>query len=191
LANNPPPKGKEDPKAKEAEGEAEVDAGAEAKKAKKKRMLILAAAVVGGIVLGGGGVGAYFIFGHKNEAVKPLEVKENAAEKEKAPAAPAIAFVNLANLTAPIVDNGKTIEYVMLDFALEVTPGKEEASVFQQLPVLRAAFLKEVTEHSIGTAEDPTVIDYGGLQDRLLDVANQAIKDGAIKRVLVTRTIRQ
>ena len=188
MAKTPAPKAKPAAKAKETEAEPAADAEVAAKKAAKKRLFLMIAAVVGGLVLGGGGVGAYFIFGHKSDAETKAAPKVKAVEEK--PAAQAVAYVSLPHLSAPILDNGKVLGYVLLDFSLEVNEGEEQANIFQNLPAIRAAFLIDVTQHPIGTPEDPTVIDYAGLGTRLLDVANQAVKGGGIKRVLVTQTVR-
>lgn len=188
MAKRPAPKAKPDPKAKpEADAEAAAAAAAEAKKAARKRMGILIAAVAGGLILGGGAVAAFFL---TRPPAQTAKTPAPAAEK-KAPPPVALAFVAVPNVTAPLVDNGKVLGYVMLSFSVEVNAGPEEGKVFQHLPALQAAFLIDVTEHPIGTPEDPTVIDYERLQTRLLEVANREMQDGAIKRVLITQTIHQ
>lgn len=188
MAKSPAPKANKDPKATpETDTETEATAQAEARKAAKKRTLLLVAAVAGGLILGGGGVAAFFMTRPNSQAVKTAAP----AVEKKAPAPLTLAFVNVPNVTAPIIDNGKVLGYVLLSFSLEVSPGPDEADVFQHLPALQAAFLADVSQNPIGTLEDRTVIDYQGLETRLLEVANREMKGGTIKRVLITQTIHQ
>jgi flagellar basal body-associated protein FliL len=179
--------------APEANANAVDDPAIVAKKAKKKQLLILIAAVSGSLAIGGGAVAAFFIYS-KNNAPAASEAKLDAPlkknEKAEKPPANAMVYVSLPRLSAPLIDHDKVLGYAILDLSLEVENSAIQAKVFEQLPVLRAAFLQEVTDHPIGKKDDPTIVDYDNLTKRLADVANRELKDAHVNRVMITQTIR-
>lgn len=163
-----------------------AEAGTEGQKEKKgpggRKLLIVG--LVAGLVLGGGGTGAYFLFTGKDDAAATPVVEEQPKPPEKT------TFIKLDHLSAPLVSEGRVLGYVLLDLSLEIKGSEDELRVAQRLPALRAAFLKEVTANPIGREDQPMVIDYDGLTDRLRDLANRELGKDAIVRVLVTQNTR-
>ncbi len=163
-----------------------------AEKKPSKKLLIIG--LVLGLALGGGGAAAVFLT--KGDA--PAEGKDgehvgNDADGDpEAVETPVVetAFVKLDRLSAPFVYQGRILGYVLLDLSLEVEKGPQEMRIAQQLPSLRAAFLIEVTERPIGKPDQPTVIDYEGASQRLLDVANRELKGAELRRILITQSTR-
>lgn len=171
---------KEDPK---KEGPKKQEGAAE-EKPKSGGKKLLALGLVAGLVLGGGGAAAYFLF------MGPAPEEE--ASVPEAPPEPQIvtAFVALERMSAPLVQDGQVLGYVLLDLSLETEEGAAAALVTQRLPALRAAFLRDMTQTPIGKLDAPMVIDYGSLMDRLKAAANQELGQAAVIRVLVTQSTR-
>lgn len=158
-------------------------------KSSKKTRLLIVAGLVGGLVLGGGGVAAFFIFGPNAGSPKPEPISKPVVDEEGKPVEPAIAYVKLTDLSAPMISKGRILAYVLLDLSLEVD-GADEAQVTEQLPALQAAFLIEVTQRPVGKPDQPLVIDYEGVTKRLAAVANRELKGPVVKQVLVTQSTR-
>lgn len=165
-----------------------VEAAPPAKGSKKTKLLIVAG-LVGGLALGGGGAAAFFILGPKAGSPKAEPVAKSAVDEEGKPIGPAIAYVTLKGLSAPMISQGRILAYVLLDLSLEVA-GADEARVTEQLPALQAAFLIEVTQRPVGKPDQPLMIDYEDVTKRLTAVANRELKGPVVKQVLVTQSIR-
>ncbi len=149
-----------------------------------KKLLIIG--LVAGLLFGGGVAAAYFLF----LAPKPEAVPVAEETPKEDPKLSSGIFVKLERLSAPLVVNDQVSGYVLLDLSLELVEAGDEAMVTQRLPILKDAFLREVTRAPIGKTDQPMVIDYENLVERLKTVANQELKRAVIDRVLISQTTR-
>ena len=164
-----------DDKAKEADGKASTGSG--------KKLLIIGLAA--GLLVGGGIAAAYFLF------QGPQKTEMVAAAPPPPPPPPEnTTFVKVDRVSAPLVHDGQVLGYVLLDLSLEVKGNANELLVAQRLPALKAAFLKEVTREPIGKEDEPLIIDFEKLTERLRKAANQELGKAAVLRVLVTQSTR-
>jgi flagellar FliL protein len=147
-----------------------------------KKLLILG--LLAGLILGGGGAAAYFL------TMSPPPAETEAAPEALPEPEIATAFVALERMSAPLVQDGQILGYVLLDLSLEAEEGPTAELVAQRLPALSAAFLRDMTQTPIGKPDAPMVIDYDSLMVRLQAAANQELGQDAVIRVLVTHSTR-
>lgn len=154
-------------------------------KPRKRSKLPLVAGLAAGLILGGGGAAGYFLFLTGGRPAPPQPVAQPAA---KAP--PKTFFVKVDRLSAPLVDGQRVVAYVLLDLSLEIKDSDVELMIAQRMPALRDAFLREMTRTTISRADQPLIVDFDALAERLRSAANAELQRDGVLRVLVTQTTR-
>ncbi|MFC7050377.1 flagellar basal body-associated FliL family protein [Emcibacter nanhaiensis] len=146
-----------------------------------KKLLIIG--LLAGIIVGGGiGAGAFFMLGSSPEEHVEEEVVEHEPEPEKVKE---LFFVRMEKFTVPLMYKGRVLRYVVMDLNLQVDGNEEKLLVVQSLPIIRDALLRDVSEHTIGSPDNPNVIDFEGFTDRVTRIGNEIMHEKLIKKTLV------
>ena len=146
-----------------------------------KKLLIIG--LLAGIILGGGiGAGAFFMLGSAPEEHVEEEVVEEEPEPEKQKE---LFFVRMEKFTVPLMYKGRVLRYVVMDLNLQVDGNDEKLQVVQSLPIIRDALLRDVSEHTIASSNNPNVIDFEGFTERVTRIGNEIMHEKLIKKTLV------
>lgn len=176
------------------------DSGKDTQKKSGGGRKLLVLGLLAGLLMGGLGVGGFFMLtGEEPSAEQAAETEStdtndtesvDEADADESSARQSTAFVRLDRLSAPLINDGRVMGYVLLDLSIEVRRSDDELVVAQRLPALRAAFLRDVTENPIGKPDQPMIIDYETLTSRLRAAANRELPRPVVLRVLVTQSTR-
>lgn len=101
-----------------------------------------------------------------------------------APADPA-SFVQLEDITAPIIDAGRIDGQLDLSLVIEAGSPEDAAELDKQKPALRAAMLASSLEFARLHASPFTAVDAGKLSEALVPAAREV--DPRISRVLIVK----
>lgn len=134
------------------------------------------------LVLGGGGAGG-FLFFVKGGAPEEEVVEEVVAE----PVMP--VFVELQPISAPVIRKSRVRYYVHFGVSLQLVDEAAKERVYQQMPRLRDAFLRDLHGRSVMRSDDAEEIDFDAVKMRLMAQAEQVLGRGAVRDVLLTRAL--
>jgi len=148
-----------------------------------KKLLIIG--LLAGLIVGGGGAaGALMMMGGGDEEAAEV-VEEVEEEKPKE-----FHYVKMERFNAPMMHKGRVLSYVMLDLSLEVESNEKKLLLVRNMPIIRDAFLKDVTSRPIGKPESPQIIDYAGLTKRLTNISNKVVREKIVNKALVVQATR-
>lgn len=158
-----------------------------------KKLII---AVVALLLLGGGGFAAYTYFGAPAEAAAVEGNKDEAAakeqaEKDKAAADAAVAFVKMESLVLPIVGKDGVSQVINLSVTLEVKDELTAKEIEKVTPRLRDAYIQDmygVLTQKSAMADGVVQVDF--IKARLNKVTEKLLGPDKVKSVLL-QTLQQ
>lgn len=156
----------------------------------------LIVAVVALLLLGGVGFAAYTYFGTPAEAAavegdKEKAVTKEQAEKDKAAADAAIAFVKMDSLVLPIVGKNGVSQVINLSITLEVKDELTAKEIEKLTPRLRDAYIQDmygVLTQKSAMADGVVQVDF--IKTRLNKVTEKVLGPDKVKDVLL-QTLQQ
>lgn len=156
----------------------------------------LIVAVVALLLLGGVGFAAYTYFGAPAEAAavegdKDKVATKEQAEKDKAAADAAVAFVKMDSLVLPIVGKGGVSQVINLSITLEVKDELTAKEIEKLTPRLRDAFIQDmygVLTQKSAMADGVVQVDF--IKARLNKVTEKILGPDKVKDVLL-QTLQQ
>ncbi len=163
----------------------EKDGEGEEEKPKKKLggKLLLIIGLVGGLAIGGGT--AFFLASMGGDDETAMEEQEE-TEAVEAEENIELFYVDINRLPAPVLDeDGKVLGYMFLDLSLETDGGENQKFIYDRLPRLQDAFLREISKTRISKPGQPGVVDYDRLRSRFLTMANKTLGRNIVRSVLI------
>ena len=154
--------------------------------------------VIGGVValavVAGGGFGGYqFLLaeqpgGTEAEATETTEAAES-SETAKAALDAAPVYIALQPFSAPIMRNSRVRYYVQFSVSLQLDAEPSKEKVYQQMPRLRDAILRDLHSHSVLRDGSRRAINFEAVKSRLLAQARAVLGAEVVVDVLVTRAL--
>lgn len=144
---------------------------------------IIIGGLAGVLLLGGGAAGAYVFFGSEPEIVGEAAAETPAAEAEEP------VYVEMQPLSAPVMRNKRVRYYIHMKVSLQVAGEEAKLKVYQHMPRLRDAFVRELHARSVTRGRDDQSVDFGTVKARLLAQSESVLGAGVVTDVLVTGAI--
>ena len=153
----------------------------EPKKGGSKKMLIVG--LLAGLIFGGGGAAGYFIF--MGDSHEPEVVKEEKVE-EKAPELPDYQYARMDKLQLPVFYKGRVLNYTVMDVSLETVGNEDKMLVVQNVLIVRDALLRYYSVNSVGREDNPRIVDFDALSEKIKELANAEAHKDIVTRVVIS-----
>lgn len=142
--------------------------------------MVVIGGLAGALLLGGGAAG-YILLGNT----------ENVAADAEAPAVEAEepVYVEMQPLSAPVIRNKRVRYYIHMKVSLQVVGEDAKLRVYQHMPRLRDAFVRDLHGRSVTRGRDDQSVDFGAVKARLLGQSERVLGAGVVTDVLVTGAI--
>ncbi|MBM3489423.1 MAG: hypothetical protein FJX68_03080 [Alphaproteobacteria bacterium] len=151
-----------------------------------KKLLIIGGAAL--LLLGGGGAGLYV-----SGLLGPQAPVDKQAEEKKQQAAMAAAqpvYLQREPLTAPVMENNRLKQQIMLTLSLEIIGSDARENALKNLPRLRDAMLRDLFTESILRGDGSGAIDLEDLKIRMLQAARSVVGKDKVRNILVVKAVR-
>ncbi len=145
--------------------------------------------VMGGVLallmLGGGGA-----VGYKLLLAEPAEGPEAAEQGGVEPVVEtAPVYIAMQPFSAPVVYKNRLRYYVQLGVSLQLDSETSKEIVYNQMPRLRDAFLRDLHGNSVLRPGSKRMIDFDAVKSRLLAHAQSIFGAEVVRDVLITRAM--
>jgi|GEM_PF-1751322 len=154
--------------------------------------LMLVIGILAGLVVGGGG--AWFATSQmmaNSDDQAAEELVEEEAEEAAAEPTIAVVYLYVDRFQAPLRDErGRTVGYVFMDLALEMTVPEQQSYVSARLPRVQDAFLRAVSQNGLTVPGSNGIIDYDRVTKYLAKAGNDVLGGDYIKQIFIHRTLR-
>jgi hypothetical protein len=94
-----------------------------------------------------------------------------------------IPTLKMPRLVAPIMVKGEMVRYVHLDVTLVLLREDDKKRVYDRVPYIQDAFLRDVHATTVLKSEETEELDEAGLKARMLAIIARVAGAGAIKDI--------
>lgn len=143
------------------------------------KLIIIAVVVL--VLLAGGGAAFYFF----NGGFSSDDQGDQTADQPTASLWDDPIFVEIDNLTIPIIRNRRIEKHVLLRVTLEMVDGDARDDVRSSMPKLKDAFIKNLYDYYTYQAPGQQGINLEVIKKRLKRAADRAVGKGKIRSVLI------
>ena len=168
--------------ADEEKAEEKSDDVEEKPKGSKKLLII---GLVLGLVVGGGGAAGFFIMQAGSNAEAPVEP---VVVEEKKPELPDYQYARMDKLKLPVVHNGRILNYTVMDVSMEVIGNDDKMLAVRNVLIVRDSLLRHYSVNSLGRDDNPRIVDYDKLSDKIIEFANAEAHKDIVKRVVISES---
>ena len=146
-----------------------------------KKLLIIGLLV--GLLIGGGAAAAFFITQSGSESTE-VEVVE-----EKAPELPDYQYARMDKLNLPLFSNGRILNYSLMNVSLETIGIDDKTLVERNTISIRDGLLRYYSVNSIGREDNPRIVDFDRLSEKIKEVTNAEIGRDVVTRVVISENM--
>ena len=146
-------------------------------KASKKLLII---GLLAGLVVGGGVAAGFFIMQSGS-----AEAELVPSVQEVKPQLPDYQYARMEALQLPLFYNGKVLNYAVIDVSLEVIGNDDKLLVVRNNVLVRDALLRHFSVNSVGRDDNPNIVDYDKLSEKIKEFSNAGAKREIVKRVAI------
>ncbi|MBT5073977.1 MAG: hypothetical protein HOJ34_13010 [Kordiimonadaceae bacterium] len=167
-----------------ADEEKKDDEGAEEEKPKgSKKLLIIG--LLAGLLVGGGGAAGFFIMMPGDGEV---EVVEEVAEEEPEEELPDYQYARLDRLQIPVLYKDRVLNYTIMDVSIETIGNDDKLLVVKNILVVRDALLRFYSVNSVGREDNPRVVDFDKLSEKIKELSNAEAHKDIVTRVIISES---
>jgi hypothetical protein len=105
------------------------------------------------------------------------------APKKDEHGGPDIPTLKMPRLVAPVMVKGEMVRYVHLDVTLVLLREDDKKRVYDKVPYIQDAFLRDVHATTVLKSEETEELDRAGLRARLLAIVARVAGTSAVKDV--------
>ncbi len=145
-----------------------------------KKLLIIG--LLAGLVVGGGGAAGFFLM-----QPAPAEAEPVAEVAIAEPKKPDYQFARMDGLQLPVFYNGRVLNYAVMDVSLEVIGNDDKMEVVKNGVVVRDALIRHFSVNSVARDDNPNVVDYDKLSEKIKEFANAESNREIVKRVVISQ----
>jgi flagellar basal body-associated protein FliL len=150
-----------------------------------KKFLIIGLSV--GLLIGGGAAAAVLMFLPKGDA--NIEAVETAEEEEYvAPELRDYQYAKMDKLQLPLIHNGRVLNYVVMDISMEVIGTENKMVIVKNTVIIRDELIRHFSENSVGQKDNPRTVDYNGLSEKIIEIANAHVHQDMVKRGMISQS---
>lgn len=151
------------------------------KKDGSKKLLIIGLLL--GLFLGAGGVAGFFMT--KSSAPDEVVIEEVV---EKAPELPDYQYARMEKLKLPLFYEGRILNYAVMDVSMEVIGNDNKMRLVKNVIIIRDALLRHFSVNSVGRDDNPRIVDYDKLSQKIMEFANNEMHSDLVTRVVVSES---
>ena len=167
-----------------ADEEKKDDEGAEEEKPTgSKKLLIIG--LLAGLLVGGGGAAGFFIMMPGDGEV---EVVEEVAEEEPEEELPDYQYARLDRLQIPVLYKDRVLNYTIMDVSIETIGNDDKLLVVKNILVVRDALLRFYSVNSVGREDNPRVVDFDKLSEKIKELSNAEAHKDIVTRVIISES---
>lgn len=168
-----------------AEENSNQDEQEEKPKGGGKKLLIVG--LLAGLLVGGGGAAGFFIM-QSGSAETHSEAEEAQAGAEIKPKLPDYQYAKIDGLQLPVFSNGRVLNYAVMDVSMEVIGNEDKLQVVRSNVLVRDSLIRHFSVNSIGREDNPSIVDYDKLSEKIKEYANAEAKREIVKRVVINQS---
>ena len=166
-----------------ADEEEKKEEGAQNEPKGSKKLLIVG--LLAGLIFGGGGAAGYFIMLSGDEASK---AEEKVVVEEKKPELPDYQYARMDRLQLPLFYKGRVLNYTVMDVSMEVIGNDDKMLAVKNVLVVKDALLRHYSVNSIGREDNPRIVDFEKLSDKIIELANAEAHRDIVTRVVISES---
>ncbi len=137
-----------------------------------------------GLLVGGGGAAGFFIMQSGDaSAGAPKEVVV-----EQKPELPDFQYARMDQLKLPVLYNGRVLNYAVMNVNMEVIGNDDKMLAVKNVIIIRDALLRHYSVNSVGRDDNPRIVDYDKLSDKIIEIANAEAQRDLVKRVVISES---
>lgn len=145
-----------------------------------KKLLIIG--LLAGLIFGGGGAAGYFIFIGGDEP----EIVEEEIVEEKGPELPDYQYARMDKLQLPVFQNGRVLNYAVMDVSLETIGNDDKMLAVKSVLIVRDALLRHYSVNSVGREDNPSIVDFDKLSEKIKELSNAEAHKDIVTRVIIS-----
>ncbi len=150
-------------------------------KASKKLLII---GLLAGLLVGGGGAAGFFIIQSGSAEAEPV----GSVQKEVKPQLPDYQYARMEGLQLPLFYKGKVLSYAVMDVSLEVIGNDDKLQVVKNNVLVRDSLLRYFSVNPVGRDDNPNIVDYDKLSEKIKEFANAEARREIVKRVAINQS---
>ena len=131
------------------------------------------------LVMAGCGGAVWYFFLQAEAPIVEAEKKERKASLEVP------EFVDIENLSIPVIREGRVEKYITISVSLEMTNKESKALADEAFPRLKDAIFRDLYSYFSMQQSGNAGLNVAQVKSRLLWAAERAIGDGRIKQVII------
>ena len=144
-----------------------------------KKLLIIG--LLAGLIFGGGGAAGFFMMQSGEEHAEPVEE----VVEEHAPELPDYQYANMDRLQLPLFYKGRVLNYTVMDISMEVIGEDNKALVAKNILIIKDKLLRHYSVNSVGREDNPRIVDFISLSEKIKEFANEELHKEVITRVVI------
>jgi len=148
-----------------------------------KKLLIIG--LVAGLLVGGGGSAGYFLLLSGGEEAEPVE--EELVEEQE-PDLPDYRYARMDRLQLPVFYKERVLNYAIMDVSLEVIGNEDKLLVVKNIFIVRDALLRYYSVNSVSRDDNPGIVDFDMLSEKIKEFTNAAAHKEIITRVIISES---
>lgn len=157
------------------------DQKADPKQGGGKKLLIVGLML--GLLIGAGGVAGFFMT--KSSAPEAVVVEEVV---EELPELPDYQYARMEKLKLPLFYEGRVLNYTVMDVSMEVIGNDNKMRLVKNVIIIRDALLRYFSVNSVGREDNPRIVDYDKLSEKIMEFANKEMHGDIVTRVAVSES---
>lgn len=159
------------------------DENEEEKPKGSKKLLIVGLLL--GLLVGGGAAAGFFIM-QAGDGAEEEHVEE--VVEEKAPELPDYQYARMDKLNLPVFYKGRVLNYAVMNVSLETIGTEDKMVVVKNVIIIRDTLLRHYSVNSIGREDNPRIVDYDSLTEKIKEFANKEIGKEIVTRVVISES---
>lgn len=148
-----------------------------------KKLLIVG--LLAGLIFGGGGAAGFFILQSGDDATEHVE---EVVVEEKKPELPDYQYARIDRLQLPVFYKGRVLNYTIMDVSMEVIGNEDKMLAIKNVLIVRDALLRHYSVNSVGREDNPRIVDFDKLSDKIIEFANAEAHSDIVNRVVISES---
>lgn len=155
----------------------------EEEKPKTSKKLLFVGLLLG-LLLGGGAAAGFFIM----QAGDDTEEHVEEVVEEVEPELPDYQYARMDKLSLPVFYKGRVLNYAVMNVSFETIGTEDKMVVVKNVIIIRDTLLRHYSVNSIGREDNPAVVDYDSLTEKIKEFANKEIGKEIVTRVVISES---
>lgn len=116
-----------------------------------------------------------------------IEVVEDVVE-EPVEELPDYQYARMDRLQLPVFYKGRVLNYTIMDVSIETIGNEDKMLVVKNVLVVRDALLRHYSVNSVGREDNPRIVDFDKLSEKIMEFANVEAHRDIVTRVVISES---